>query len=357
MKFIFNTNTRWDEPPRARHQLAKALSRKHRVIFIAANKIGKPEIKYNNTNKNLELIQPFFPVSYKIIIRLPILNEFYQNWLFSLIKCNNNFIVINFVVSATQIFKYFNKVIYYCNDNFIDILRARNYLISLYWKYTEKVVAKRSCCCIAVSDYLVEKLKKYNINTYRVLTGVSINQIESVCDLNREPMNIQKNIMFVGWLKKMDINWIIELAKNSNYNIYLVGPSKDISIKSLKNFPNIILTGPLHGEELHQLMMKADVFIAPYKYGKDTEVVYTMPNKFWLYIAGGKPIVTCRIKNLLKLPHGFVYQANNKSDFVKKVYQAYKEDSPELIKQRMKFINKNTWDKRVESLIKIIDNQ
>ena len=208
-----------------------------------------------------------------------------------------------------------------------------------------------------MSDYLVEKLKKYNINTYRVLTGVSINQIESVCDLNREPMNIQKNIMFVGWLKKMDINWIIELAKNSNYNIYLVGPSKDIIIKSPKNFPNIILTGPLHGEELHQLMMKADVFIAPYKHGKDTEKVYTMPNKFWLYIAGGKPIVTCRIKNLLKLPHGFVYQANNKSDFVKKVYQAYKEDSPELKKKRMKFINKNTWDKRVESLIKIIDNQ
>ena len=31
-----------------------------------------------------------------------------------------------------------------------------------------------------------------------------------------------------------------------------------------------------------------------------TEKVYTMTNKFWLYINFGKPIVTCEIKNLYK---------------------------------------------------------
>lgn len=356
MNFIFNTHTKWDEPPRARHQLAKALSKKHRVIFIAANKIGKPKIKYNIKDKNLELIQPFFPLSYKIIKRLPILNELYQNWLFHSINYKDNLIVINFAVNASQIFKYFNKVIYYCNDNFLDKNRAGNFFVSLYFRFTQKNVAKKSNFCVGVSKYIVKQLKNINPKSYQILTAADKKSI----DCFYKPKNKRNDkiiVTYVGWIQKINVEWIIELAKNKNYLINLIGPYKNKVRKNLSQHDNIVLVGPMVGDKLQEYLHNCDVTIAPYIAGKDTEEVYTMPNKFWLYIASGKPIVTCQIKNLLKLPEKFVYQSKDKYEFAKKINLAYQENSPELVKERERFIRQNTWEDRAKEIIKLIEKQ
>ncbi len=71
MKFIINTFTHWDEPPRARHQVAFALAKNHTVVFVAANKIGIPAVKTTPVQNNLTLVQPRFFVGNKIRYRIP----------------------------------------------------------------------------------------------------------------------------------------------------------------------------------------------------------------------------------------------------------------------------------------------
>ena len=76
-----------------------------------------------------------------------------------------------------------------------------------------------------------------------------------------------------------------------------------------------------------------------------------MPNKFWLYLSFGKPIVTCQINNLKGLPKKFVYQSKNETEFNDNIDRAASEDSSDIFEKRMQYIQKNTWDNRVNELL------
>ena len=80
-----------------------------------------------------------------------------------------------------------------------------------------------------------------------------------------------------------------------------------------------------------------------------------MPNKFWLYLAFGLPIVTREIKNLYRLPGKFVYQADDVKSFVDNVFRACKENSTELIQERINFAKNNTWEHRGKEFINLIN--
>ena len=73
MKYLINTITAWDEPPRARHQVAEAIAKNNEVIFIARNERGKPRIETSIINENLTVITPFFPIDYRLRYRLTII--------------------------------------------------------------------------------------------------------------------------------------------------------------------------------------------------------------------------------------------------------------------------------------------
>ena len=75
--FLFITKTNWDEPPRARHQLAIALAKKNKVVFVAINKIGKPSLEITSVDKNLTIVTPSWHINGKVSYRIPIINEFY----------------------------------------------------------------------------------------------------------------------------------------------------------------------------------------------------------------------------------------------------------------------------------------
>ena len=351
MKFLVNTRTDWNEPPRARHQLAKALAINHDVLFISINKTGTPMINVNTPEKNITVLSPTWYIQGKFIIRFPIINEIYQNWLYKRLSLKyHNHIVINFDPTATLLHKYFKKVIYFCNDNFLSTKRSKSFLVSLYWAYKQKKVAQKALFCTGASKYLHKYLLRYNKNSHLLLTGASMVHYR---DSNFKIVNKNKkvNIVYVGWLTKLNVEWIKYISINKNYNIYLIGPGLNTTINCLDRIDNVIITGELVGDDLKKIIMEANVCIAPYYQDKDTEENYVMTNKFWLYLSFGKPIVTCPINNLPDLPREFVYQSKNKIEFLTNIGKAFSEDSPSIIEQRIKYIKQNTWDNRVEELL------
>lgn len=355
MEFLLITRTDWNEPPRARHQLAKALAKNYKVVFIAINTTGKPSLEVNKVHKNLIIITPSWYINGKIVFRIPLINEVYQMWLFSKLKKEyKNFRVINFDPSAALIHKYFDNVVYFCNDNFLDSKRSKSVLVSKYISITQKIVAKNAQFCVSTSYYLRDTLSKYNKNSHLLLTAaVNINT-------KIPKFNIKKkyfNIVYVGWLFKLNRQWILDLAKNNNYTIYLIGPNANVNIEEFQKTSNIIITGTKKGNDLYHYLMEADVCIAPYNIDDDTKKAYTMPNKFWLYIYFGKPVVTCEIKNIYKeIPDKFIYQAKNSIDFTRKIATSINENTIFLTEKRKIFIQKNTWDNRVNQLIYLYNN-
>jgi len=356
MKYLFITRTSWDEPPRARHQLAFALiKKKHEVVFVAKNKTGKPSINNIFHEGNLTVVTPNWYIKSIYNMRLPIINEIYQNWLYKLLLIQfQEYTVISFDPTASVLHKYFKRVIYFCNDNFLDKKRSKSFIFSIYWFFKQKTMIRKALFCTGVSKYLYNYLRQYNSNSYLLLTGASHGPANG--SKTELPINGEKiNIVFVGWLAKLNIDWVRSLSNNPNHTIYLIGPGENKKLDSLNNYKNIIITGKLVGPSLHALLNKANVCIAPYIIDIDTQEVYTMPNKFWLYISFGKPIVTCEINNIADLPEKFIYQSKNKEEFISNINRAVSEDSIDSYRNRMHFIKQNTWDNRADEFIHLCE--
>ena len=226
--YLLITRTDWDEPPRARHQLALALAEKGKVYFVALNRFGLPGIRRRKTSEGIEVVEPSWFFSGKYLYRLPILNELYQLWLLpKLVKMFDGTRVITFDPSGALLPFYFTDYLYFCNDDFLDLKRSKSVIVRQYFAITQKKVARGALHNVGVSKFLVDRLKSYNASSSLVLTGASA--------LNENSPYVQSQpekliLIYVGWLSKVNQDWIIEAAKIPGAQIQLVGPytQKDI---------------------------------------------------------------------------------------------------------------------------------
>ena len=356
MIYLINTITSWDEPPRARHQIAQALAKNHKVYFIARNEFGIPKLAWNVINHNLTVIKPYFPVDYRIRYRTPAINEIYQNWLFKkLSQSYKEARVINFDPTATQIFKYFDDVIYYCNDDHTEISRRINSkFIYKYHLNVEKKVAQKVKFCVATTESLVEKLRRMNKNVFEIrLGGPNLDDYKVIPNRHiRESECI--NIGFIGFIEPVNISLdIIDAILNlPDCILTLVGPIKHNYLKDYRSRKNIFFKGVLEGEDLYTEINKFDVAIAPYDLQRSFD---RTPNKFLQYLALGKPVVISSIHSIKKwkFPTGVIYKASTVEDFVSFILKAHDENNEDLISQRIELSKANTWDNRVADLLSI----
>lgn len=353
MKFLINTITGWDEPPRARHQIAYALADKYPVVFIAANRPGIPGMKSLHISKHLDVIIPSFPVTVKYRIRIPFLNKLYQKWLYpALLKKYKDYIVINFDFTAKYLHAYFRHTIYYCNDDHIGISYKFNpRFIADYQKNTEEITAQKSVFCVVTSEYLKSKLTQYNTNVFEIRLGAP-----DIGNFNPETGIQQKkkiHVAFVGFLQTAEINLLNSIIDNERFILTLIGPAGKKDIRKFSRHQNVRMTGKLTGKSLYDEINKCNVGIIPYSLS--TEIDRT-PNKLWLYLALGKPVVITNIPGIKNwiFPDKFVYKADNADQFSDLIVLAYTENNQSLAEQRMQFAGDNTWGSRINQLIKIM---
>lgn len=351
--FLLLTRTDWDEPPRARHQLAYSLVPYGYVVFVALNKCGYPSLSSKKNGNNIEVLSPTWWLTGKILYRLPVVNELYQLWLLRKLSKNySNSRVILFDPSGWVTRFYFNNFIYYCNDDFLDKRRTKTWITKLYFRQSEKSIARNAIYSVAVSKYLVEKLSVFTDRTKLILTGASLAPtVKGVQSSNARYINL----VYVGWLSKINPNWIIETAKDLRIRIKLIGPYSDKDTVQYKGFSNIEVIGPMTGQELHENLIRSDIGIAPYLRGRDTDMVYTVPNKFWLYLNYGLPIVSYKIQNLFDFPDKFVYEASSSESFKTQIECAYMQNNEELYNKRISFIKRNTWESRAREIIQLFN--
>lgn len=355
--FLINTITYWEEPPRARHQVAYALSKKYKVVFIAANKTGLPAIRSQQINDNLTVITPYYPIDMRIRYRLPVINEIYQCWLFrKIINKYKDFKVINFDYTATKIFRYFKNVIYYCNDSFSEISKKINpYLIAKYHAICEARVAAKSKFCVGISILIKNDLLKYNPNTIEIPLG-SPDIEEYKIAIRKIPVRDKIiKVVLVAVIKKLNMSYnvINLLLEDDAISLTLIGPVEDGFMKEIRNRDKLIIRGSLFGKELYEEINKFDVAIAPYCTKSKNEIFTGTGGKIYHYLSVGKPVVISYMSGLnhLNLNDKLIYAAREEEDFPALVHRAHDENNAELIQQRMDYAKKNTWAQRMEDLI------
>jgi hypothetical protein len=350
LTFVVNTLTAWDEAPRARHQLAFALAKKHKVIFIERNKTGRKKIDIREIQENLSLITPYHPVDYRYRYRLPLFNEHYQKWLFSRIKeiLGSDLVVINFDFTAHRIFSYYKHVVYYCNDEFRGNSKFRNYPVEAYKSSCEKKIIKNALFCIATSRYLYEKLSKLNSHTYEIPLGASFVTSEKTEHKQKNPNVVNLCLLGVINDRQISVKLINDLLQEPTFNIMLIGSVEDAFFQKLKPKERISAKGILKGKELMDELSKIDVGLALYNTSRINPGA--TPNKLWQYLAAGIPTVISEMPNLFPedFPEKSVYVYGKTGTLRTLIFNAHQENSEDLAGKRIAFAQNNTWDQRVE---------
>lgn len=357
MKLIVNTITSWDEAPRARHQVTNELVKLgHEVFFVEKNRVGLPKIIQRENKPNLTLISPFVPINYRFRYRIPLINEIYQWWLYRYLrKYYHGIPVINFDFTAHLLNRFFQKTVYYCNDEYIGNSKYPNYIINKYHQICERKVTRKSIICVTTAVYLTKKLSAYNSNVFEIrLGGPDLSNYKPGGKRNETPFI---NVGLVGYITPRNISYqlINLLLTDPSIQLFLIGPIENGFLRKLKKSDRLKLLGTHKNEMLYDIIYTFDVTIAPYYLKKVNKG--TTPNKLLLYMACGKPVVVSDLPNLkgIRYPEKSVYIAKKDKDFLPLIRLAYQENNEELEGIRKNYALKNTWSTRIREFMNLLE--
>jgi hypothetical protein len=362
---VVTTISSWDEPPRIRHQVTNKLCEHYNVLYVQTWPNEKASVRKINSSlitlsvgryiRGLDRIYYIFPVFeyvYKKIIvkKISMIVKMLGYKSASILNFNYNF-------PEVMDKKIFNDRIYICNDDFVNAIGVSSDFIRNYKNKRQINVLKKSTKAFAVSIPLVEQLYKYNKSAELLLPGVDYFEVPEAVD---EPGKMQKeyknNIAFMGYIDyRLNIDILNDLAKNGRYNIYLIGPVYSDELKlALKDYNNIIYIPSLYGKELIKKLCEMNALIIPYKSsGIQASVTNAIsaPNKYYIYLSSGRPIIISGMPNFITTQNKFVYRVNQDKEFSEIIDQAIRDDTKELRRSRVREAKINSWDNRINAIM------
>jgi hypothetical protein len=367
--------TRWDEPPRMRHQVVRQLMRWYNVLYVEFFP-GARSTSSNNqlrrSGERLLLYAPRPPVwsPIRLYANEPlthkVANRYYARLIETRVRAlqTDGSILVNFVHGFPEIMNphLFAYKLYICVDEFPRMWRQSSkplgakfwYQTHLYQHY-ENQVAKRADRCLATHVPLQEKLSRVNPRTSLCLLAHEFNKIASF----RPPVKSQAPIKvgFMGYITyRLMADWLMSVLNEKDMELFLIGPLSKLNLQPFRERRNFIHVPPLVGDSLLSKLTEMDVLIQPYDPRIPENQVQTASNKFFQYVAAGRPVVISDMPHYIQMPKGILYRAKSAREFVQKIRQAHTEDSPELVELRLRIAGENTWDQRGDLLYSIIRN-
>jgi glycosyltransferase involved in cell wall biosynthesis len=355
---VITALTKWDEPPRMRHYIATYLSRYFNILFCELNQRGIARITHVSESLIVLKVGMYIPGLSRLKSLDLTFNRIQAFLIIRKIKKHfksHKLILINFRFNFINIYLYnaFIAKYLFINDDFInmdksDTQKERNR------KQQEQAAVINICDRVFVSsDPLADDIRHLNKPISIIYSGHDFDPIE-----NRErKCSTQICVCFMGFIHdKLELAWMEALARKSEVSIVLIGPVESKNIQRvLSKYSNVIFHPPLVGKQLQNYMSQFDVFIMPYT-NEPVNFKATVPAKLFQYLACGKPVVSTLMNDLVTLPEGFVYFANNAEEFVAQVFNAKNNDTPNLKKMRIEHALNNGWDRRARVMQEIITN-
>jgi len=230
--------------------------------------------------------------------------------------------------------------------------RIRKTLVDAY----ERVV-KKADIITTVSEQLKHQLSAGRTNVHWVPNGIDVAFFSSPRPAPPELAYLTHPIFeYVGRLQeRVDVDLIEGIALAiPEASIALVGPVLAPShFGKLKKQSNVHFLGPKNHADIPAFMQHADVCIMPHVVDDFTKSMN--PLKLYEYIAAGSPVVATKIAGLESFKR-LAYLAPDSKAFVAKLKAlAGAELRLDMEKQRADFLHSCDWQKRLDSLLEIIE--
>jgi glycosyltransferase involved in cell wall biosynthesis len=241
-------------------------------------------------------------------------------------------------------------VVYYCVDNYAALPDVNPAEVA----EMDDALSRRADLVFAVSSKLVTAKQKQNRNVIYSPHGVDTELFGRAADLALPVAEGARDLShpvigFFGPLDaKIDFGLIEFLAtQRPKWNFLLIGNIVS-DLGDLTRLPNVRAVGAVPYEKLPDWARAFDLCIIPFFTGVLMESVN--PLKLREYLATGRPVVS------IPMPEVDTFGANvsiaeTKEEFRDAIDRELAADSDEKRKARMRLVNADTWDARVEAVI------
>lgn len=153
--------------------------------------------------------------------------------------------------------------------------------------------------------------------------------------------------------ERMNLSLIKEVAmRKKDWHFVLIGPVAKIEEKDLPKLENIHYLGMKNYQQLPAYLSGWDVAIMPFALNESTQFI--SPTKTPEYLAGGKPVISTRIADVVRHYSSVVTFASTSEEFIAVAENDIVQNKEWLAKVD-KILSENSWDRTWEQMNKIIE--
>ncbi len=255
----------------------------------------------------------------------------------------------------------FSKYIYHCVD---ELKEAPGMPVELLESH-EKDFCQKSDLIFTTSRNLYTLRKQWNPNTHYLPNPCDFehfNQTTRDIAIATRLDNIpQPRLGFVGALSHYKVSTVLlkKIAESHpEWQLVLLGQIGEgepgASFDEIISLKNVHFLGPQPYKELPHYLKGCQVALLPCPINGYTQSMF--PLKFFEYMAAGLPVVTTALAALEDYKH-ICYWCSTDEEFIQSISRALQQndDLVQRINLGIQLASENTWEKRVESMLAILD--
>ncbi len=325
-------------------------------------------------SKNLFLYTPYVLLHDLLALRIPclpcvnhrLLARQVQSLFTSLDFCASERVAW---ISDPRMFNYFGVAketvrVYECIDHQRAVVYSQRARQEIH-RLEEKVCTQADLVfCTALGLY--KEKKRFNPETYFSPNAADTRLLSRVQDSQMPVAEYMRGLPhpIIGYLGTIHEHTDIALMKyvaeeRSEWTIVMIGLeqksnfSRSELFSSFRKLPNVKLVGWLEREKLPGYCKAFDICVIPYR--TDSEFNrYVNPDKLHEYTAMGKPVVSTDIPEV-RSHIDIIKIAKTPEDFISCIEQSLREDSTAKIRERIERARENSWTRRAEEHLSIIE--
>jgi glycosyltransferase involved in cell wall biosynthesis len=357
---IVHCHLRWDFVWQRPQQIFSRLAENHRILFIEDPVIaeGEPHLDITEPHPNLVRLVPqipqalavsadrdcevFLPLIRRALREHPLLAGRFDepvHWFYS-------------PMSAPGYLGRFggHGVVYDCMDELANFRFAPSDIAE-----RERFLMSKADVVFAGGHQLFDAKSRHHGNVHFYGCGVDVEHYgKARLDETRLPDSVaslpRPVFGYFGVIdERLDYELLATLADRfPEASVVMAGPFAKVDRNELPERPNIHWLGQQAYTDLPALVKGFDVCLMPFALNEATK--YINPTKTLEYMAGGKPVVSTAIADVVRNFTPIVQVARSPEEFVAAVERAWRRPDPDLIAQGIERAANATWDATVASM-------
>ncbi|MFC0679081.1 glycosyltransferase [Lysobacter korlensis] len=357
---IVHCHLRWDFVWQRPQQIFSRLADNHRILFIEDPEIadGEPHLAIDEVQPNIVRLIPkvpqalainadkdaeiFLPLIRKALREHPLLAGHFDDpvqWFYS-------------PMSAPGYLGQFggHGLVYDCMDELASFRFAPPDIAD-----RERFVMSKADVVFTGGFQLFESKSKHHSNVHFYGCGVDVEHYGKArleeTEVPASVASLPKPVFgYFGVIdERLDYELVAALADRfPEASVVMAGPFAKVDRAELPDRPNIHWLGQQKYSDLPALVKGFDVCLMPFALNEATK--YINPTKTLEYMAGGKPVVSTAIADVVRNFTPIVQVARSPEEFVDAVERAWRSPDAGLIAEGIERASAATWDATVASM-------